>query len=257
MFFLLSNSTSRFPVQNFSTVFGLDLLDIIFSIKKGDSWSNFSGFQHVFLLSTSTSRFPVQNFSTVFGLDLLDIIFSIKKGDSWSNFSGFQPVFLLPLPQAGFQFRISVQFLGWIYWILFFRSRKVTVDLISQVFNPFFCFHFHKQVSSSEFQYSFWVGSTGYYFFDHERWQLIKFLRFSTCFFCFPLPQAGFQFRISVQFLGWIYWILFFRSRKVTVDLISQVFNMFFFAFHFHKQVSSSEFQYSFWVGSTGYYFFD
>ena len=127
--------------------------------------------------------------------------------------------FCFPLPQAGFQFRISVQFLGWIYWILFFRSRKVTVDLISQVFNMFFllststsrfpvqnfstvfvldlldiifsikkgdswsnfsgfqhvffAFQLHKQVSSSEFQYSFGVGSTGYYFFDQERWQLI------------------------------------------------------------------------------------
>ena len=31
---LLSTSTSRFPVRNFFTVFGSDLLDIIFSIKK-------------------------------------------------------------------------------------------------------------------------------------------------------------------------------------------------------------------------------
>ena len=41
-FFLLSTSTSRFPVRSFFTVFGLELRDIIFSIKKRDSWSNFT-----------------------------------------------------------------------------------------------------------------------------------------------------------------------------------------------------------------------
>ena len=244
----------------------MDLLDIIFSIKKGDSWSNFSGFQHVFLLSTSTSRFPVQNFSTVFGLDLLDIIFSIKKGDSWSNFSGFLHVFLLPLPQAGFQFRISVQFLGWIYWILFFRSRKVTVDLISQVFNMFFLLsnstsRFPVQNFSTVFGldlldiiFSIKKGDSWSNFSGFQHVFLLStstgrfpVQNFSTVFgfdlldiifsikkgdswsnfsgfqhvFLLPLPQAGFQFRISVQFLGWIYWILYFRSRKVTVDLIS------------------------------------
>ena len=39
--FLISTSISKFPFRNFFTFFGLDLLDIIFSIRKGDSWSNF------------------------------------------------------------------------------------------------------------------------------------------------------------------------------------------------------------------------
>ena len=35
----------------------------------------------------------------------------------------------------------------------------------------FFGFNFHKQVSSLKFLYSFWVGSTGFYFFDQKRWR--------------------------------------------------------------------------------------
>ena len=33
--------------------------------------------------------------------------------------------------------------------------------------------------------------------------------------FCFPLPQAGFQFGVSLQFLGWIYWISIFGFSAV------------------------------------------
>ena len=39
--FLVSTSTSRFPFRNFFTFFSFDQLDIIFLIRKGDSWSNF------------------------------------------------------------------------------------------------------------------------------------------------------------------------------------------------------------------------
>ena len=39
--FFISTSTSRFPFQSFFTFFGFDQLNIIFSIREGDSWSSF------------------------------------------------------------------------------------------------------------------------------------------------------------------------------------------------------------------------
>ena len=69
--FLLSTSTSRFPVRSFCTVFGLDLLDIIFSIKKGDSWSNFVSCNDSIMMNLGKSLSVSDSESDKYLLDFL------------------------------------------------------------------------------------------------------------------------------------------------------------------------------------------
>ena len=70
-FFLLSTSTSRFPVRSFFTVLGLDLLDIIFSVEKGDCWSNFVFCNDSIMMNLGKSLYVTESESDKYLLDFL------------------------------------------------------------------------------------------------------------------------------------------------------------------------------------------
>ena len=69
--FLVSTSTSRFPVRNFFIFLGLKLLDIIFSIRKGDIWSNFISCSDSIMMNLGKSLSVSESESVKYLLDFL------------------------------------------------------------------------------------------------------------------------------------------------------------------------------------------
>ena len=94
------------------------------------------------------------------------------------------------------------------FYSLFFFLKPLQSLLVLLVTVPYF--------SQRLWRYLIWRVDR------HDIWdyEIFPFSKGFQRVFCFPLLQAGFQFGLSIQFWGYIYWILFFRSKKVTVDLI-------------------------------------